>query len=82
MVALLGSHDEFLSLIEREFGADIHVRGNHITVTGQSAEIALIERVIDELVAMVRTGQGLTAETVERSIGMLRAETQERPARC
>jgi phosphate starvation-inducible PhoH-like protein len=80
MVALLGSHDEFLSLIEREFGADIHVRGNHITVTGQSAEIALIERVIDELVAMVRTGQGLSAETVERSIGMLRAETQERPA--
>jgi phosphate starvation-inducible PhoH-like protein len=58
MVGLLGSHDEFLSLIEREFGADIHVRGNHITVTGQSAEIALIERVIDELVAMVRTGQG------------------------
>jgi phosphate starvation-inducible PhoH-like protein len=80
MVALLGSHDEFLSLIEREFGADIHVRGNHITVTGQSAEIALVERVVDELVAMVRTGQGLTAETVERSIGMLRAETQERPA--
>jgi phosphate starvation-inducible PhoH-like protein len=29
---------------------------------------------------MVRTGQGLTAETVERVIAMLRTETQERPA--
>jgi phosphate starvation-inducible PhoH-like protein len=80
MVALLGPNDEFLSLIEQEFTADIHVRGNQVTLTGSSPEIALVERVIDELVTMVRTGQGLSAETVERSIGMLRAETQERPA--
>ena len=80
MVGLLGPHDEFLSLIEKQFNADIHVRGNHITITGESAEIASVERVIDELVAILRTGHGLTAETVERSIAMLRAETQERPA--
>ena len=80
MVGLLGPHDEFLSLIEQAFDADIHVRGDRITVTGESAEIARVERVIDELVAILRTGHGLSAETVERSIAMLQAETQERPA--
>ncbi len=79
-VALFGAHDEFLHLIERDFAADVHVRGNRVSVTGEPAEIALVERLLDELATIVRTGQGLTREAVERSIGMLRAETQERPA--
>src|SRR5213079_2596427 len=35
---------------------------------------------LDELVAIIRTGQGVTTETVERVLAMLRAETTERPA--
>jgi phosphate starvation-inducible PhoH-like protein len=80
VVAVLGARDEFVDVIEREFDADIHVRGNEVNVAGPQSEVALIERLIDELVAMVRTGQGLTVETVERVIAMLRTETQERPA--
>jgi phosphate starvation-inducible protein PhoH and related proteins len=80
VVAVLGARDEFVDVIEREFDADIHVRGNEVNVAGPQSEVALIERLIDELVTMVRTGQGLTAETVERVIAMLRTETQERPA--
>ncbi len=79
-VALFGPADEFLRLIERDFDADIHLRGDLVTVEGEAAEVALVERLLDELATIVRTGQGLTRETVERSIGMLRAETQERPA--
>ena len=80
VVAVLGARDEFVDVIEREFDADIHVRGNEVNVAGPQSEVALIERLIDELVTMVRTGQGLSAETVERVIAMLRTETQERPA--
>jgi len=80
MVALLGPRDEFLRIIEREFTADVHVRGNTITITGEASEAAIVERLLEELVAMIRTGQGLAAETVERSIELLRTETQERPA--
>jgi len=79
-VALFGAGDEFLRLFERDFDADIHVRGNRVSVTGEPGEVALIERLLDELTTIVRTGQGMTRETVERSIGMLRTETQERPA--
>ena len=80
MVSLLGPGDEHLSLIEQAFEADIHVRGNRITLYGDPGEIALAERLLDELVTIIRTGQGVTGETVERVLHMLRAETTERPA--
>jgi phosphate starvation-inducible protein PhoH and related proteins len=80
MVSLLGPGDEHLRLMEKAFGADIHVRGNQVTLTGEPTEVALAERVLDEVVTIIRTGQGVTPETVERVIGMLRAESSERPA--
>ena len=80
MVSLLGPGDEHLGLIERGFGCEIHVRGNRVTLHGDPGEVALAERLLDELVAIIRTGQGVTPETVERVTGMLRVETTERPA--
>ncbi|NUR07367.1 MAG: PhoH family protein [Nocardioidaceae bacterium] len=80
MVALLGPRDEHLALVEKAFDADVHVRGNQITLRGEPAEVALVERLLDELVTIIRTGQGVTTETVERAIGILRTETTERPA--
>jgi phosphate starvation-inducible PhoH-like protein len=80
MVSLLGPGDEHLALVERSFGAEVHVRGNRITLQGDPGEVALAERLLDELVAIIRTGQGVTTETVERVLAMLRAETTERPA--
>ena len=47
MVALLGTGDEVLHVIEREFAADIHVRGNEITVSGPPSETALVAKLFD-----------------------------------
>jgi phosphate starvation-inducible protein PhoH and related proteins len=81
MVSLLGSGDAHLRVIERAFpSVDIHVRGNEITLTGEPADMALVERLIDELVAVVRTGQGLSEESIDRAVVMLRERTIERPA--
>ncbi|HEX2809625.1 MAG TPA: PhoH family protein [Kineosporiaceae bacterium] len=81
MVSLLGARDEVLRAVERSFPrADVHVRGNEITVTGPHGEVALVERLIDELIAVVAAGQALTTDAVERSVLMLRQQTSERPA--
>ncbi|GAA4124642.1 PhoH family protein [Knoellia locipacati] len=81
MVALLGPRDELLRTMERQFPLTvIHVRGNEFHISGPSAEVALVERVIDELLAVIDGGQALNRDSVERSIGMLRAQTTERPA--
>ena len=80
MVALLGSGDELLRLVESELAADVHVRGNEIAVTGQPGDNAFAVRVFDELIALLATGQTLRPDSVRRVVGMLRAGGAERPA--
>ncbi len=70
MVNVLGPRDEFLDILERELAADIHVRGNEVTFTGEAADVARAADVLTELITIVRTGQGLTVDAVERVIGM------------
>jgi phosphate starvation-inducible protein PhoH and related proteins len=80
MVALLGTGDELLHVIEREFAADIHVRGNEITVSGPPSETALVAELFDELLESQRRGADLSPDAVERIAAMLRAEHTVRPA--
>ncbi len=81
MVALLGPADAYLRTLEKAFPqVEVHVRGNEITLTGSPGEIALVERLVAELVTVLRTGQPLSADAVERAIGILRTESEERPA--
>ena len=74
MVGLLGSRDEILRVIEREFTADIHVRGNEITVTGRPEETALVSGLFEEMLELQANGAELSADAVERAAGMLRRE--------
>ncbi len=81
MVTLLGPRDELLRTIERAFPLlDVHVRGNEISLRGLSSEVALVERLVDELLVIIDVGQPLNRDAVERSISMLRSQTRERPA--
>ncbi|HEV7628414.1 MAG TPA: PhoH family protein, partial [Streptomyces sp.] len=73
MVTVLGSGDSLLRVIEQAFpAADIHVRGNEISATGEVSEVDLIQRLFDEMMLVLRTGQPMTEDAVERSISMLR----------
>ena len=77
MVALLGTGDEYLRLVERSFpDADLLARGNEITISGSPEDVGLIDTLIGEMLAVLRTGQALTAESVERSIALLRSGTR------
>ncbi|RKT77670.1 phosphate starvation-inducible PhoH-like protein [Terracoccus luteus] len=81
MVTLLGPRDELLRTMERQFPlVDTHVRGNEMTFTGPAGELEIVDSLLDELLAIVATGQPLNRDAVERSIGMLRGQTAERPA--
>jgi phosphate starvation-inducible PhoH-like protein len=80
MVALLGSRDQLLRVIEQQLDSDIHVRGNEITITGKPADNATAVRLFEELLDLIKTGQNLTPDSVARVYGILTAETGERPA--
>ena len=81
MVAMLGVGDEHLRLLERLLPAtDFFVRGNEIRITGPESDVVLAEQLFAELLIVLRAGQGLTAEAVERSVGILRENGDVRPA--
>ena len=80
VMGLLGSADQNLRALERSLNADLHVRGNAVTLAGEPADVALAERVISELVAIVAGGQPLTPEVVRHSVAMLAGTENESPA--
>ncbi|WP_034634865.1 PhoH family protein [Cellulomonas cellasea] len=81
MAELLGRRDEVLRAIEAGFrDVDIHARGNEITLAGPTGDVALVARLVDELVEMAASGTPLTPDVVTRSVAMLAADAGARPA--
>jgi phosphate starvation-inducible PhoH-like protein len=81
MVALLGERDEFLRLIDAQTPGTIHVRGDAITVTADTASDA--ERtatVFRELLALISRGQTVDKGLVRQVLKMLDTGGDERPS--
>ncbi|HEX6678471.1 MAG TPA: PhoH family protein [Actinomycetes bacterium] len=80
MVSLLGTRDELLKLIEAAFESTVFVRGNEITISGEQRDAERVARLFEELISLLEQGNSLTAETVGRSIDMLRGDEGVRPS--
>ncbi|MDQ3931705.1 MAG: PhoH family protein [Actinomycetota bacterium] len=80
MVALLGTQDELLRLVEDGFHATIHVRGNEITITGEPSEVERVARLFEELILLLGRGHGLDRSVVGQTIRMVQAGEPERPS--
>jgi len=80
MVSLLGTRDELLKLIEAAFESTVFVRGNEITITGEQADAERVVRLFEEMINLLEQGNALTADTVGRSIDMLRGDEAVRPS--
>jgi phosphate starvation-inducible PhoH-like protein len=80
MVALLGSGDQWLRVLEDAVASDVHVRGNEITLTGAPADNAVAARLVDALIDLAGKGQALSQDVIDRTVAMLREDTTERPA--
>ncbi len=72
MTDLLGRADDLLRLIEGRFEADISVRGNEISISGQPGESQAVSSLFAEMISLVEKGERLTPENLERSIEMLK----------
>jgi phosphate starvation-inducible PhoH-like protein len=80
MVALVGISDANILAIEAAFPeVNITVRGNEITLRGPHVECIAIEKLINEMMVVIRSGQNLTADAVNRSIAMLEAQPVQHP---
>ncbi|MGH3751565.1 MAG: PhoH family protein [Pseudonocardiaceae bacterium] len=71
VLALLGARDENLRVVEDLLAADVHVRGNEVTLSGPSADVAFAERAFGELLILAGRGQQLGPDAVRRTLVML-----------
>ncbi len=71
MLGLLGFRDALLRQLEDALEADIHVRGNRMTLRGQAEDVAFAEKVIRELLTLQSSGSRVTPDAIRRSIGLL-----------
>ncbi len=82
MISLLGTNDENLKIVEKSFPeVSLHVRGNEININGNVNSVKLINQLFAELISLIRTGQSLNADVIERSISMLNSEEQIIPSK-
>jgi len=81
LLALLGSRDESLRTAEELLEADVHVRGNEITLTGTAADVTFAERVFTELITLAERGQQVSVDAVRRTVEMLGDDEAEDRAR-
>jgi phosphate starvation-inducible PhoH-like protein len=80
MVSLLGTRDELLKLIEAAFESTVFVRGNEITISGEQQDAERVARLFEEMISLLEQGNALTAETVGRSIDIVRGDEAVRPS--
>ncbi|WP_307454130.1 MULTISPECIES: PhoH family protein [Microbacterium] len=81
MVQLLGPQDRLLRVVEKEHpDVDVHVRGNEITLSGAADKVRAARGLVDELLSMTRSGQGLDPSDVTSSNRMLRTDGGPRPS--
>ena len=80
MVSLLGISDANMLAIEAAFpSVNATVRGNEITLRGPHIDCLAMEKLITEMMVVIRSGQNLNVDAVLRSIAMLEAQPAHNP---
>jgi len=80
MVSLLGISDANMLAIEAAFpSVNVTVRGNEITLRGPHIDCIAMEKLITEMMVVIRSGQTLNVDAVSRSIAMLEAIPEQSP---
>ena len=69
---LMGPADALLRRVEGAFDAMVAVRGNHISLAGDPAEVELATSVFSRMIRLVEAGDGLTTDDVDLLIDRVR----------
>jgi phosphate starvation-inducible PhoH-like protein len=73
-LAVFGSSNANIKLIERETGASLHVRGNELTIVGDDHAVKLARALLDQLYGFARRGQALGGDDIARAVKVLRGD--------
>lgn len=72
-VILFGQYDNNLRLIESSFPVELFARGNTLTIKGNLRDVENVERLIGELLKIVRKNEVLGTQQVESAMDIIRS---------
>ncbi len=78
MMELFGNFDENVKMIEENIGVDIIARGNEIKIKGNIKRVELAERLINNLIDMLKKGEELNVQNISYAIGLVMAGREEK----
>ncbi|EEM03917.1 PhoH family protein [Bacillus pseudomycoides] len=67
-IALFGVNDAHLKVIERELAVSIVTRGESVRVSGTDETVALVEKILQQLLAVIRKGVSISERDVAYAI--------------
>ncbi|KFM99629.1 PhoH family protein [Bacillus clarus] len=67
-IALFGVNDAHLKVIERELGVSIVTRGEAVRVSGTDEAVALVEKILQQLLVVIRKGVSISERDVAYAI--------------
>ena len=77
---LMGPHDEFLRTISDAFAANVVVRGQEISITGNPLECQMVVTLFDDLMAQLSSHGSITTHGVKRALSLVKTGEYAPPA--
>ncbi len=77
-VALFGSFDENIKLIEKEYDVSVVGRGSEIKVSGDPENVSKAARAIESLLSLINRGEALSEQNVRYCISLVNEGTEEK----
>jgi len=72
--ALCGSNNARLKLVERTAGAQVHLRGNEVTIEGDEPAVETAKAAIEQLYDLALNGKSLTSDDIVRAVKLLQGD--------
>ncbi len=78
IVAIFGSYDENVELLEKEFDVKITNRDENIKISGEPDAVTMTARAIDALIDMVKGGENITDQSIRYIISLVKENMVEK----
>lgn len=79
-LALFGSIDENIRILEAEYGVEIVCRGTQIKISGEPEQVSAAYRAVQGLLSILNRGETLTEQSVRYVIDMVAEGKEEKIA--
>lgn len=77
-VALFGSFDENIKLIENEYAVSVINRGSDIKISGDSERVMMASKAIDSLLSLINRGETLSEQNVRYCMSLVNEGSEEK----